>query len=131
MSTNVTAMAAQFTEVSLDEMVKYLQRAFHALEPQRQINVRGELAIDLPLSEKVSILVFTSIGFNSAQAAGLGEDAIRVGLFRGGRPLKPGKLPIVKRTQGWKNTLRDKIEEAMEIYDERSEEIERGDFIKW
>jgi hypothetical protein len=124
-------MAAQFTQVSLEDIVVFLKRAFHALEPQRQINVRGETAIELPLSDKVAILVFTTVGYGGASAAGVGADAIRVGLYRNGRPLQSGKLPIVKRTQGWKDNLRERVEDALERYDDRADEIERGDFIRW
>ena len=131
MSTSKSAMAAQYTQISLDDLVTFLRRAFHALEPQRQINVKGEIAIDLPLSDRASILVYTSVGVGGQQAAGVGADAIRLGLYRDGRPLQSGKLPIVKRTQGWKNTLREKIEDAMERYDSRSDDIEAGRFIKW
>ena len=127
----VTAMAAKFTDVTLDDMSTFLRRAFHALEPQRQHNIRGEIAIELPLSEKASIMVYTSISQGGQSGAGVGSDAIRVGLYRGGRPLQSGKLPIVKRTQGWKDNLRERIEDAMEKYDSRSDDIEAGKFITW
>lgn len=126
-----TGMAAQFTSISLDEMTKFLGRAFHALRPQRQVNVRGEVAIELPLSDHVTITVFTSISHSGGQAAGVGADAIRVGLYRNQRPLTSGKLPIVKRTQNWKDNLRERIEDQIERFDMREEEIERGDFIHW
>lgn len=128
---NVTAMAAQYTQVTIEDMVGFLKRAFHALSPQKQINIRGEMAILLPLSPKVDITIFTSIAQGGSSAAGVGSDAIRVGLYRNGRPLQSGKLPIVKRTQGWRDNLRERIEDAMEKYDEREVEIERGDFIRW
>ena len=124
-------MAAQYTQVTIEDMVGFLKRAFHALSPQKQINIRGEMAILLPLSPKVDITIFTSIAQGGSSAAGVGSDAIRVGLYRNGRPLQSGKLPIVKRTQGWRDNLRERIEDAMEKYDEREVEIERGDFIRW
>jgi hypothetical protein len=128
---NVTAMAAQFTDVSLEQMTTFLKRAFHALEPQKVHNIRGEIAVELPLSDKASIMVYTSVAQGGANAAGIGSDAIRVGLYRQGRPLQSGKLPIVKRTQGWKDNLRERIEDAMEKYDSRAEDIDAGKFIQW
>ena len=127
----VSAMAAQFTEISLGDMVTFLRRAFHALGPQRQHNIRGEIVIELPLSAKTSILVFTSVANNGESAAGVGSDAIRVGLYRQLKPLKSGKWPIVKRTQGWKDNLRERIEDALEMYDSREADIEAGKFITW
>lgn len=130
MSKRVKGMAAQYTEITLDEMKAFLARAFHALEPQRQSMARDEVVIELPLSAIAYISVFTSMNRNG-QAASVGADAIRVGLYRNGRPLQSGKLPIVKRTQGWKDNLRDKIEIALEAYDSRAEDIDAGKFIVW
>jgi hypothetical protein len=124
-------MAIQFTEVTLKDMETFLKRAFHALEPQKQVNVRGEIAIELPLSDRVTILVYTTVGHGGQTGAGVGSDAIRVGLYRDGRPLQSGKLPIVKRTQNWRDNLRERIEDAMEKYDSRSDEIEAGKYITW
>jgi hypothetical protein len=128
--TSRVGMSAQFTEVSLDDMRTFLKRAFHALEPQREENVRGEIAINLPLSERVSVKVFTSIAAGREQAAGVGADAIRVGLYRDGRPLKSGKWPIVKRTQGWKDNLRERVEDMMEKFDS-DPAVEGGGFVNW
>lgn len=129
--TTVVAMAAQFQDVSLDDMRTFLKRAFHALEPQRDENVRGELVINLPLSNRVAIKVFTSVSSGREQAAAVGADAIRVGIYRDGRPLKSGKWPIVKRTQGWKDNLRERIEDMMEKYDTLEADIEGGKYITW
>ena len=127
----VVGMAAQFQDVSLDDMRTFLKRAFHALEPQKEENVRGELVISLPLSNRVAVKVFTSVRHGAEQAAGVGADAIRVGLYRDGRPLKSGKWPIVKRTQGWKDNLRERVEDMMEKYDDLEADIEAGKFITW
>jgi hypothetical protein len=129
--TTVVSMAAQFTDVSLDDMRTFLKRAFHALEPQKEENVRGELVINLPLSKRVAIKVFTSVSAGREQAAGVGADAIRVGIYRDGRPLKSGKWPIVKRTQGWKENLRERVEDMMEKYDSLEADIEGGKYITW
>ena len=120
--------AATFTEISVDEMRKFLRSAFHALTPQREENTRGELTINLPLSDKVEIKVFTSM-FGREQA-GVGSDAIRVGLYRGNKPLKSGHWPIVKRTQNWRDSLRERIEDMIEKFD-ADPAVENGGFVTW
>jgi hypothetical protein len=127
-----TGMAAQFTEVTLDEMEKTLQRAFHALHPRKGA-LKGEVVIDLFLSEKAGVRVWTSISERGTSGAGVGQDALRVQLynFAKGRPMKPGKAPIVKRTQGWKDNLRERVEDEIESYDTHEEDIEAGKFINW
>jgi len=126
----VTA-AAQFTEITLEEMEKYLKRAFRAMTPT-QGTFRGEVYYDLELSDVAVIRVFTSIG-PYGQSAGVGADAIRVGLINRikNRPLKPGKWPIVKRTQGWRDNLKDRVEEAVEQYHSKEDDIEAGRFVNW
>jgi hypothetical protein len=121
---------ATYTEVSLDEMRTFLKRAFHALEPQKESAERGEIIINLPLSERVVIKVFTSIAAGRDQAAGVGADAIRVGIYRDGRPLKSGKWPIVKRTQGWKDNLRERVEDMFEKAD-ADPAVHGGGFVNW
>jgi hypothetical protein len=113
-------MAAQYTEVTLDDMEKFLKRGFRALRPKQGVN-RGEYYYDLTLSPHMLIRVWTSIQRGSDSGAGVGEDAIRVQLLSmlTKRPLVAGKAPIVKRTQGWKNTLQNKIEDAIEIAEEK------------
>lgn len=129
---SVRAMSAQYTEVTLDDMTKYLSRGFHALHPKKSVE-RGEVVFDLLFSKTTGVRVWTSIGASGNSAADKGADAIRVVLFSFARnkPLKPGKAPIVKRTQNWRDSLTDRIEEAMEDFDTHEEEIERGAFVKW
>lgn len=113
-------MAATFTPITLDEIIQYLKRAFRVLKPMPGPAIRGEATYDLSLSDNVVVRVFTSVGHGQAEAAGSGTDAIRIGLYaRAGRPLKSGKLPIVKRTQGWRDNLRARIEDEIHDYDER------------
>ncbi len=113
-------MAAQYTEISLEEMETFLKRAFRALRPKQGVQ-RGEYYYDLKLSDHVIVRVWTSIQRGSQSGAGVGQDAIRVQLMgvQVERPLMKGKAPIVKRTQGWKNTLQGKIEDMMETYEEK------------
>jgi hypothetical protein len=128
--TKKVGMAAQFTEVTLEDMRTFLKRAFHALEPQKEEVNRGEIVISLPLSERVAIKVFTSVHKGAEQAAGVGDDAIRVGIYRDGRPLKSGKWPIVKRTQGWKDNLRERVEDMLEKSD-ADPAVHGGGFVTW
>lgn len=113
------AMAAQYTVISLEEMTKFLTRGFHALNPKKSVE-RGEVIFDLFFSPRVGVRVWTSIPASGSSGAGVGQDAIRVQFFHfaKNRPLHKGKAPIVKRTQGWKDSLTDRIEELMEKYDD-------------
>ncbi len=108
--------------VRLTEIEQYLKRAFRVLRPHRGPLAMGtEITIELSLSENVVIRVLTSVHRGQEVAAGTGKDAIRVGLFvASGRPLKAGeKLPIVQRTEGWRDNLRKRIEAEIEEYDDR------------
>jgi hypothetical protein len=113
-------MAATYTEVTLEEMETFLKRAFRALRP-KQGSQNNEIYYDLAMSPVVAIRVWTSIK-RSGSAAGVGEDAIRVQFLgtKVNRPLVSGKAPIVKRTQNWRNSLQDKIEEYLELYEEKA-----------
>jgi len=114
-------MAAQYTEITGQEMEVFLKRAFRALRPTQGMQNK-EVYYDLKLSPQVAIRVWTSIRPWGA-SAGVGEDAIRVQLLgiKVNRPLVSGKAPIVKRTQNWRNSLQDKIEDYLELYEEKSE----------
>jgi hypothetical protein len=115
-------MAAQYIEITLDEMEKFLKRGFRALRP-KQGQQRGELYYDLHLGPFVGIRVWTSIKPHSGMGAEVGADAIRVQLvsLKDQGPLEKGKAPIVKRTQGWRNSLQDRIEELAEKYEDNDE----------
>lgn len=115
-------MAATFTEVSLEDMETFLKRAFRALRPKKGTD-RGEIYFDLSLSPNVVVRVWTSIRPHSGTGAGVGEDAIRIQLMytTTKRPLLTGKAPIVKRTQGWKSNLQDRVEDMIEKYEEKDE----------
>ena len=129
--TEVKQSAATFTDIGIEDIRKFLKGAFHALEPHESTTTSGEVTIDLALSDDVAIKVFTSVHVGREQAAGVGADAIRVGLYRRGRPLKSGSWPIVKRTQGWKENLRERVEDMMEVYDSGEQVIESGAFFHW
>jgi predicted CopG family antitoxin len=115
-------MAAQYTEITLEEMEKFLKRAFRILRP-KQDQQRGEIFYDLKLGPFVGIRVWTSIRPTSGVGAGVGADAIRVQFvsLKDQGPLEKGKAPIVKRTQGWKDSLKDRIEDLIEKYEDNEE----------
>lgn len=117
-------MAQQYTQITLREMDTFLKRAFRALHP-RTTSVMGETVIDLFLNDAktIGVRIFTSVAQGRDLAAQEGADAIRVGFynFALNRPMIPGKYPIVKRTQGWRDNLQDRIETFMELYDEKEE----------
>lgn len=115
-------MAATFTEISLEDMERFLKRAFRTMRPKKGVD-RGEIVFDLSLSPNVVVRVWTSIGPRSGMGAEVGADAIRVQLLytTSKRPLFFTKAPIVKRTQGWKSNLQDRIEDAIEKYEDRED----------
>lgn len=119
----VSAMAATFAEITLEEMESFLKRAFRVTRPKKGAK-RGEVYYDLRLSDNVCVRVWTSIAEKGrGTGAGVGEDAIRVQLMypKLDRPLQKGKAPIVKRTQGWRSNLQDRIEDAIETYEDKDE----------
>ncbi len=117
-------MPPTFTPVSEQDFVDFFRRGYHALSPKK-LTERGEMAFDLSLSDHVSIQVLTTVRVASGAGAGGGEDAIRVKLAdKRGRPLLSkanGKLPIIKRTQGWRDHLRELIAETIELYEGKPE----------
>lgn len=127
-----TAMSATYQAIDLEDMRKFIMRGFHALRPKQDVD-KGEIVFNLYFSKNAGVRIWSSIGASGSQGAGVGEDAIRVVLFSfaKNKPLKSGKAPIVKRTQGWKDNLQDRVEEAMEDYDMHEEEIEAGKFVNW
>lgn len=119
------AMAAQFTNITADDMLKFLNRAFHALHPSRPFNKNDEMVVDLALNDAktIGIRVWTSIRSGAERASEVGTDAIRVQFynFAKNKPMLTGKTPIVKRTQNWRDNLKDRIIDIMEQYDDRED----------
>jgi hypothetical protein len=130
--TTKKGMAATYVEMTLQEMEQYLNRAFRVLHPKQGAD-RGEIYFDLHLSPTAGIRVWSSVPQHGTTGRGVGVDPIRVQFFnfRKNKPMIPGKAPIVKRTQGWRDNLRERIEEYMELYDAHEEDIEAGKFIDW
>lgn len=121
---NVVGMSAQYTSISVEDMQAFLGRAFRVMHPTPH-DLRGEMVIDLALNDEktVGIRVWTSIPSGASHGAAVGADAIRVQFFNFGRgyPMEKGKAPIVKRTQGWRDNLKDRIEDVIEKYDDNEE----------
>jgi hypothetical protein len=122
-------MAATFTPLTIQEMDTFLKRAFRALNPVKGAQ-HGEVTYDLFLSEskRVGIRVWTTIPAHGDMSRTVGADAIRVIFFHfaKGHPLeKKGARPIVKRTQNWRDALKDRIEDVMELYDDNESYWER------
>ncbi len=102
--------------------MQMLRRTFRALKPRRA-TIRGETTINLYFTPDLGVRIFTSIGAGQDKSAEAGADAIRVVFynFSKDRPLIPGKAPIVKRTQNWRNALQERIEDYLELYHEKME----------
>lgn len=116
------AMAATFTEISIKEMESFIKRAFHALHP-KQGQFGGIYYYDLHLSKTVAIRVWTSIKVRSESTKDVGEGSIKVRLtsLKDGKGLDGKSESIVKRTQGWRDSLTDRVESLMELYDDKAE----------
>lgn len=114
-------MAATFTEVTLEDMEKFLRRAYNVYRPKKGES-RGEVYYDLSLSKgEIFIRVWTSIRPRSGVGADKGTDAIRVTMVtRGGKPLVP-KGTIVKRTQNWRTSLQSRIDDLLDDYEAKTD----------
>lgn len=114
-------MAATFVTVTLDDMDKFLKRAFRPFKPKPGTS-RGEVYYDLNVSKgNIFIRVWTSVRPQTAYGADVGSDAIRVTMItKGGKPLV-SKQTIVKRTQGWRGNLQERIEGLLEDYEAKVE----------
>lgn len=115
-------MAAEYTQFSLDDIEKFLKRAFRILRPKK--GEKREIYYDLSLSKYVVIRVWTSVYRGEELVRGKERRPVRVQFLSAvnGYPLVSGKAPIVKRTQNWRKTLQDRIEDYVEKYEESGEE---------
>jgi len=120
-------MAAQYTEVSLDDMDKFLKRAFRVYRPKQGVSGH-EYSYELTLSHNVGIRILTSIHVRSGTGREVGADTIKAGLIslKDKGPLDKGKWNLVngaaiKRTQGWRTNLQDLIEGLIEKYDNKED----------
>lgn len=108
-------MAATYTEVTLEDMDRFLKRAFRSMRP-RKGHDRGETYYDLEITEVAFIRVWTSIGEGKTKGAEKDKDTIRVQIRS--KKGKYSKAPIVKRTQNWRSALQNRIEDALEKYED-------------
>lgn len=116
-------MAATFTEITLDDFDKFLKRAFRALKPRQIVCSGHEYCYTLQLSPNVRIMIRTAITRGQTTTREVGTDTVKLQLVGGtsNRPLLAGKgsALTMKRTQGWKNTLQNRVEDLVEVYEER------------
>jgi hypothetical protein len=114
-------MAATFTEVTLEDMDRFLRRAYNVYRPKKGES-RGEVYYDLNVSKgNIFIRVWTSVRPRSGMGADKGTDAIRVTMVtKGGKPLVP-KGTIVKRTQNWRTSLQSRIDDLLDDYESKTE----------
>lgn len=113
-------MAAEYTKFSLDDIEKFLKRGFRAMRPRK--GEQKEIYYDLKLSSKAFIRVWTSIYPGETLVRGKERRPMRVQFLSGkvlssGRPLTRGKAPIVKRTQNWRSTLQNRIQDYIELFE--------------
>lgn len=111
---------ATYAEITLEEMDRFIMRGWRALRP-KQLKERGTHVYDIFLSKFVKIRVWTTIPVDRDTVRDVGETTIKIQLLSvpTGRPLLRGKSPIVKRVQGWRNNLQDRIEDFIEQYEDR------------
>jgi hypothetical protein len=107
-----------FTPITLDEVKKIIFNAYHAADP-RLVTYRGEVCIDVFLNDEktLSVRVMTSVHSSSGHGADRGTDPMRVGIFGLRRDRFLEKTAMVKRTPNWKDTLRNRVEDKIELYE--------------
>jgi hypothetical protein len=107
-----------FTPITLDEVRKVVFSAYHAMDP-KQVVYKGEVCIDVFLNEEktISVRIMTSVHSSSGHGADRGTDPMRVGIFGQRRDRFLEKTAMVKRTPNWKATLRDRVEDKIEMYE--------------
>ncbi|MFA5054374.1 MAG: hypothetical protein WC565_09960 [Parcubacteria group bacterium] len=108
-----------FTPITLDEVRKVIFSAYHAMDP-KQVIYQGEVCIDVFLNEEktLSVRIMTSVHGSSEEGAGRGTDPMRVGIFAQKRNRFIEKTATVKRTPNWKSTLRERVEDKIELYED-------------
>lgn len=115
-------MAATYTEITREEFKKFLNKAFRGYRP-REFMQRNEYVYDINLDDHVAIRVYSSI-HGHGSSADVGQDAIRCVLFgtKINSPLnKKAAGTIVKRTQGWRSALLERIYSFIEEYHDKKD----------
>lgn len=120
------SMAATFVSITKDEFDKFLKTRYRVYQP-KVVDMRGEAVYDLSLTDDIAVRIYSSISYKGVGAE-VGQDAIRVLLFgtKINRPInKKAGSSIVKRTQGWRNSLSDRIDSFIEEYHEKQDFYDR------
>jgi len=112
-------MPQQYVEITKQDFEKFFKVRYRAYRPKEFIQERSEIVYDIPLSTNVVVRIYSSIAKGSNIGRGSGEDAIRALMFSVtvNRPInKKAGNSIVKRTNGWKDNLSDRIDSFVEEY---------------
>ena len=110
-------MAATYVDVTLEDMERFLKRGYRVLRPKKSES-RGQVIYDLNISDnKIFVRVMTGIKPRGG-IRGVGQDSIKVVMVANNRGLMKTQK-IVKRTRNWRDNLQDRIEEMIEIYEEK------------
>jgi len=108
---------ATYTKFTLDELDQFLRRSFRALKPVRKEGTT-DYFYDLYLSQGIKIQVWTSIYKGDTEVKGTRRPPMKI-VFVGRRgrigPPKSDEI-VVLRVRGWKDNLRERIEELVELY---------------
>jgi hypothetical protein len=117
-------MATQYTEITLEEMDTFLKRSFRALRP-KQFTKSGAVYYDLTLGPNVAVRIWTTIG---TWGSTKGKKSMKVQLYgpKVNRRLVHEEAVRMKRTQNWRSTLQDNIEEFLELYESKPEYWEQN-----
>jgi len=114
-----------YVEIPLEEMEKFLKRAFRAFRPKQGIFKGNEYYYILTLGPNVGIRIMTSVKTRSGVGAGRGVKTMKVQLVSlrdGGLLMRKEKQPTpVKRTTNWKDSIKDRVGELVEKYDDGEE----------
>ncbi len=117
-------MAAQYTEVTLEDMKRTLKRRFRSYRPRQDVS-KGMYVFDLKIDDHVGIRIWTSITARRGVGKDVGESAIRIHLIslQQKKPLqsRKNKPTIVKRTQNWADNLERRVNELVLKYNDSAD----------
>ena len=121
--------AATYVNVTVEDIEAFLRRAFRAYKPLKRGVFKNEVFIAMPIDNWARIEVMTAVSAQAVSGRGVGEDAIRITLLGPKGPLHRAKFfTRVHRTQNWRDNLRERIETALEYYEDKITEwrVNRG-----
>lgn len=117
---NTRKGAATYVNVTVDDIETFLRRAFRAYRPLKRGVFGHEVFLEMPIDDWARIQVMTAVSAQAESGRGAGEDAIRITLLGPRGPIHGKKqFTRVHRTQNWRDALRDRIESALEYYENK------------